>query len=420
MLLLSLLFACNSSTPGDDTSDPGGEATALPGTTIQGDAQRVSSPSTADLPTLTAENGDFAVALTRELLGGDPANLVVSPWSLQMVMAQVYAGASGDAKTAIGDTFGWSLAEPQLHEAFDAADLALEAHHDQAAEPPVSITDISQIFVTTGYPLGEPWLDTLSAYYGTGVQEMDFAADPAGVADDINAWILSNTGGHIDDLITPAMVGDSRMLLVNALFFKASWAVPFSEEHTEDASFTLLDGSTISVPTMMGSVSVSGVQRDGWLYGEMPFSDTALTITLVVPDAGRFAEVAGALTWADLVEAEAAAIACEQCTVHLPRFTIDAAPDVQAAMTAMGMGPAFSGTYAGINPDLTLTGVDQQAFILTNEIGTEAAAATVAEFSDSAPKDTPPPIIADRPFLYFVRDATSGAVLFSGAVVDPR
>lgn len=420
MLLLSLLFACSSSTPGDDTSDPGEQPAAIPGTTVKGDAARVSTPSTADLPTLTAENGDFAVALTRELLASDPANLVVSPWSLQMVMAQVYAGATGETKTVIADTFGWSLPEPQLHEAFDAADLALEAHHDEAAEPPVYVTDISQIFLTTGYDLGADWLDTLSAYYGTGVQVMDFAADPAGVSDDINAWILSNTGGHIDDLITPEMVGDSRMLLVNALFFKASWAVPFSEEHTQDASFTLLDGSTVSVPTMMGSVRVAGVQREGFLYGEMPFSDAALTISLVVPDAGRFAEVADALTWTDVVEAEAAAIDCEQCTVHLPRFTIDSAPDVQAAMIALGMGAAFYGTYADINPDLTLTGVDQQAFILTNEIGTEAAAATVAEFTDSAPKDVPPPVIVDRPFLYFVRDATSGAVLFSGAVTDPR
>lgn len=423
MLLLPFLAACSpapkdSDAPGDtaDTAAP----SEAPGTTVRGDAARITAPSDADVGTLGVENADFSFDVLRGVYGAAPGNLVLSPWSLQTVMAQVYAGASGDAKTAIASTFRWSLAEPQIHEAFDAAALMIEAHDAPAADPPLSITSVNQVFVTDGYTLGADWLDVLSAYYGTGVQVMDFAADPAGVAADINAWISSSTGGRIEDLISAGMVSDSRMLLVNALYLKASWYVPFQEASTSDQDFTLGDGTTVAVPTMSGMVNVWGGAGDGYFVAELPFSDNGLVMTLVLPDAGRFDTLAGNLEWSSVQAVIDAEAFCEECQVSLPKFEVKSTPDVQGALIALGMQPAFGGTYEGINPALTLTGVDQQAFVLVNEIGTEAAAATVAEFSDSASEPPFGPVVVDRPFFWFVREPETGSILFAGVVVDPR
>lgn len=421
---LFLFLGCETATgPGpkgapDDTSTPAeGD---LPGTTLMGSTSRETAPSTEHLRALGDANADFSLRLLQGVRGLTQGNVVLSPWSLQLVMAQVYAGAEGEAKTAIGDTFGWTLGEPDLHEAMDAAELSMADENDASSDPPVVLTSTNQIFVSTGFDIGAPWLDLLSQYYGTGVQQIDFEADPGGVADEINAWISTRTGGHIDDLITTPMVEDSRLLLVNALYFKASWVVPFVEAATTDSPFNLADGEAVEVPTMYGSVTVSGAYGDGFVVGDIPYSNSGLTMTLIVPDAGRFEDVARTLTWEDLAAVIALESRCEECTVQLPKFKIEGQPPVQAALEAMGMSPAFGGAYPGIHPDLSLTGVDQAGFIEVNEVGTEAAAATVAQFTDSGGISDFDELIVDRPFLWMVRDGRTRSVLFAGVVVDPR
>ena len=424
-MLSPLLFALACSTTPTDSADPadtgGADPDAPPGQTMKGTAPRVTAPSTADLPTLYAENAQFSVELL-QAVGGATGNQVLSPYSLHLVMAQVEAGADGAAKAAILDAFGWTLPDDRLHEAFNAAGLAVSAHNVAATaeDPAVALTSTNQIFVDTEYvDLGPAWLDTLSAHYGTGVQVLDFGADPQGVADDINAWIAARTGDHIKDLISAPIVSSSEMMLVNALYFNASWAVPFSESKTSDRAWTLLDGSAVTAPSVSGAVSVYGADADGYFVAEIPFSDEGLTLTIVLPDAGRYAEVVGALDWATLQAVIDSEAFCEECEVQLPKFEMEGKPEIQGALVAMGMGDAFGGAYPGIHPNLTLTAVMQQGFVAFSEKGVEAAAATVAIFDDSATEPPFGPVVVDRPFVWFLRE-TEGAVLFAGSVVDPR
>ncbi len=397
-----------------------GCAQPMPGKTLMGTAARRMDPSTADLGTLSAENAQFSLELLDTVYTGSPENTVLSPWSLQVVLAQVYAGGDSDVQTAIADAFGWSLSGDALHEAFDAADLSVVSHEDPAADPAVTLTTTNQIFSDFQYDIGTDWLDTLSAFYGTGVQQMDLAGDSAGSADAINAWVEDRTGGHIKDLVEAGSVAQSGLLLVNAVYFKASWPVQFYAEATTDAAFTLLDGSTVNVPTMSGSVSVSAATADGFFVADLPYSDPGLTLTVVVPDEGRFTEVLGGLDAATLDAAVAAEVACGECSVTLPSFEVRSAPDMDGALMAMGLGPAYGGAYPGINDQLSLASIGQQGFVSVSETGTEAAAATVAAFAGTAFEDPPlGPVVIDRPFFYLIREV-GGAVLFAGVVTDPR
>lgn len=418
VFLLSLLIACPA--PKENPDDTGSPSVAMPGATLKGSVDRETSPSTAHLAGLGDMNASFSLDLVRQIYQGGDGNFVLSPWSLQVVMAQVYAGAEGEAKTAIADTFGWSLADSDLHEAFDAADLLVQGHDSASSDPPVTLTSTNQIFVTDGYEIGEDWLNTLSGYYGTGVQQLDFGADPAGVASDINAWIADRTGDHIKDLITEPMVAGSRLLLVNALYFKASWQVPFSEVSTTDEPFTLLDGSEVSAPTMKGSIALAAAEGDGYRVADLAYTDPGLSLTIVLPDEGQFEDVLSALTWGDLSAVIASEVGCSECYAELPRFTVESKPAIKAALEAMGMGAAFGGAYPGINPDLTLAGVDQAGFVALTEQGTEAAAATVAEFTDTAEEPPFEPVLVNRPFLWMVRELETGSVLFAGVELDPR
>jgi serpin B len=397
-----------------------GCAQPMPGQTLMGTVSRRMAPSTADLGTLSSENAAFSLELLDTVYEAEPGNTVLSPWSLQSVLAQVYAGGDSAVQSSISDTFGWSLSGDALHEAFDAADLSVVSHDAPAAEPAVALTTTNQIFSDVQFDIGADWLDTLSEFYGTGVQQMDLANDSVRSADAINAWVEDRTGGHITDLLEADTVAQSGLLLVNAVYFNASWPVQFSVDATQDAPFTLLDGSAVDVPMMSGSVSVSAAVANGFLVADLPYSDPSLTLTVVVPDEGRFTEVLGGLDVATLDAAVASEVACGECAVSLPRFEVKSAPDLDPALIAMGLGAAYGGAYPGISDLLTLASVAQQGFISVSETGTEAAAATVAEFAGTAYEDPPiAPVVIDRPFFYLVREV-GGAVLFAGVVTDPR
>jgi len=326
----------------------------MPGEPLMGTVARRTAPSTADLGTLSEENTQFSIDLLNTVYTAAPTNTVLSPWSVQVVLAQVYAGGDSAVQTSIVDTFGWSLTGEALHEAFDAADLSVASHDAPEAEPAVALTTTNQIFSDLQFDIGPDWLNTLSEFYGTGVQQMDLAGNSAGAADSINAWVADRTGGHITELVDAGSVSASGLLLVNAVYFNASWPVQFSTAATEDAAFTLLDGSTVDVPTMSGGVAINAAPADGFFVADLPYSDPGLTLTVVVPDEGRFTEVLAGFDAAALEAAVAAETVCGQCEVRLPRFEVHGAPDMDAALLAMGLGPAYGGAYPGINGELSL------------------------------------------------------------------
>ena len=396
-----------------------GCAQPMPGDTLMGTVARNMEPSTSDLGTLYAENTGFSLELLDTVYTAAPGNTLLSPWSLQVVLAQVYAGGDSAVQAAIADTSGWSLSGDALHEAFDAADLSVVSHDDPAADLPVTLTSTNQVFSDLNYDIGADWLNTLSEYYGTGVQQMNLSGDSANSARAINAWVEDRTGGHIKDLVDAESVAASRLLLVNAVYFNASWPVEFSEGRTAPGPFTLLDGSTVDVPTMSGSVAAYSATGDGFFVADLPYSDRSLTLTIVVPDAGRFAEVLGGLDTATLDTVVAAETGSDSCEVNLPSFEVSSKPDLNAALQSMGLGPAYGGAYPGINDELTVQSIRQQGFVSVNETGTEAAAATVVEMGLGSEPPPCEPIVIDRPFFYLIREV-GGAVLFTGVVTDPR
>lgn len=419
--LVSLFVGCTPSTKDSDTGgtlQPSDDAP--PGELVHSSLARELAPSTAGLPTLAHETNQFGWELTQLLWSQDPdADRALSSWSLGVAFAQAYAGADSPAKTAVAGLFHWDLAEPALHEAFDAAWLAVDGHTDPSADEPVTVQTTSQVFADDHVTIDPTWLDTVGTWYGTGAALLDLDGDPSGSAAAINGWVSDRTAGLIPTLVSEEVVGMSALILVNCVYFAASWEVPFPADATTDAPFTLRDGTVVDVPTMMAAeLATVAYEGDGYVLFDLPFTDDGLRMTLVLPDAGRFIEVVGGLDWATL-EAGIAAEDTPAKVLQLPKFSIDDTPPVQEALLTLG-GPDVFGGYTGIAPDLTLTGVDHHAVIEATESGVVAAAATALEFSDSASVPPDLQIAVDRPFVWMLRDESSGMVLFSGMLLDPR
>lgn len=414
---------CSSGNDGSEA--PGGADVSV----VRSNVAYDSSPSVTDAQyaELVASSNQFGLGLLAKVMPADE-NFVFSPTSAQVALAMTYAGARGTTadgmRTALSDT----LPEGVYHTATNRMLIELASRNQAPVKvgsdtKRLEISLADAIWTQRDMALEEPFLATLSREYNAGVSTVDFLTQFEPARESINLWVEQKTHDRIVDLLPAGSLGsDTRLVLVNALYFYGSWATVFEPEATQPGSFTRLDGGTVSVPTMHGG-EISGfyAKTDEVEVAELPYLGDELRMTIVLPSTGQFAAVQAKVSASWLDEARAG-IAPETLSVGLPKFTIHPPTySLKAGLEALGMKTAFTDAadFSGITTQesLVIDDVLQQAFVAVDEAGTEAAAAT-AVIMGATGMPTTVPFVVDRPFLFFVRDA-SGLVLFGGQVVDP-
>ncbi len=404
------------------------EKSTPPVDTAKSPIQRVANPTVApaDSTQLASDNAAFAFDVYKQLILTN-TNLIFSPASISIALAMTYAGAAGATATEMASTLHFTLPPAQLHLAFDALDLALASRGQGfpgADGGPMQVNIVNALWAEKTYTFSPDFLDTLAANYGAGVNLLDFlnAPDPSRLA--INAWVAEQTNNKIQDLLPQgSVVASTKLVLTDAVYFNAAWGSPFDANNTGDGSFTLLDGSSVTAKFMRSDFyGLPATQGTNFVAASLPYADDNLSLVVVVPDAGQFSQVESSLDSTALATL-VAGLTSQQVILSLPRFKIETGADLVDLLKAMGMTSAFiSGVadFSGMDgtQNLFIRDVVHKAFIDVAEKGTEAAAATGVLMSGSG-APTGLLINADRPFLYFLRDQPTGAILFMGRVLDP-
>jgi serpin B len=413
-------------------SSPGGVPVSdrPPGQSAQSDKERVISPDVPapDLADLAGGNSAFAFDLyqfLREEKAED--NLFYSPYSISLALAMTYAGARGETERQMADALHFTLPQERLHPAFNGLDLELARRGEGAAGKDgegFRLNIVNAIWGQDGYEFLPEFLDTLAENYGAGLRLLDFVKAPEESRVTINDWVSDQTEGRIEDLIPQGLINElTRLVLTNAIYFNAAWAEPFEENLTADRTFHLLDGSEVTVPMMKQTASFGHANREGVQAVELPYDGRELSMVILLPDAGAFESFEGALD-AGRVDAILRGLAYREVALTMPKFEIESGFSLAKALAAMGMPDAFSmgADFSGMDGtrELFISDVVHKAFVAVDEAGTEAAAATavVMELKAAMPEE-PIEVTVDRPFLFFIRDIETGAILFVGRVLDP-
>jgi serpin B len=359
------------------------------------------------------------------------ANAVISPYSVLVALGMTEFGATGSALAAMTKVLGGDAHTVAGHlTAVDAAIAAAIAGSAKAAEgsnrrnEAVVVSPANSLFVQKGTRLRQEFLDAIAAGYDAGVFTTDYQADPEAARRQINSWVSDKSHELIPELLGQGSVTSLwRLALVNALYLKAQWAEEL-QKSAEKAAFRTAAGNSVQVEMLRGSGRHLAVASgDGWRSASLPYLGEDLAMTILLPDAGVFDKVAGALDGRTL----AAACGGESTLVDLamPGFKTDFPVDMTGPLKKLGMAPAFDVPMPGMSdgPEpLLVTSVIHQARISVDEHGTEAAAATaVVAVAGAAPGPPTEPLefTVDRPFLYVIHDTTTRAPLFLGRVSDP-
>lgn len=373
-----------------------------------------------DLAALSAGNRAFAFDLY-QAVRGERGNLFYSPYSVSLALAMTYAGARGATEAEMAQTLHYTLPQDRLHPAFNATDLALATPSD--AEGSFRLNIANAVWGQQGYALEPAYLDTLAVHYGAGLRLADFT-DPTQrekARQAINTWVDNATEGKIPVLLDEGVLTDlTRLVLANAIYFKADWEAPFMPEGTTEMPFTLLDGSQVPAPTMSRRAGTGYAAGDDVEALELTYVGGRASMVILLPAAGTFQDFEAGLN-ADTVEGLIDRMQTADLQLYVPRFQYAANLDLAGTLAGMGMPSAFdpnAADFSGMDGqrNLVLTDVIHRAFVAVDEKGTEAAAATGVVAGVTS---MPQVVTVDRPFVYLIRDRETGTVLFVGRVLNP-
>lgn len=367
------------------------------------------------------EEQAFSLDVLGRLAPSEP-NLVLSPSSLDALLAMLEPGAAGATEQGIAAT----LHSPALSAGAQAAGWrALSEQFSAAARAGGSVLDVAnRAWLEDGLPVRPSYLHVLSADFGAGAQDEDMAHEPAQAARDINSWVAGHTAGHITKLVTPALLQACVAVLVDAVYFKADWQTPFDPALTAPGTFHTSGAHTVKVPFMSADdalglpVSVSPA-LDAL---ELPYKNGRFTAEVLMPRPGTLEQFVHKLTPARLAQVTKG-LSVRRVALKLPRVSLADDLRLDQPLSAMGMGLAFSddADFSNLSPrPLKVSFVVQDAQLKVTEKGTEASAASGAGLAPTAVLAPPPlSVVVDHPFLFLVRDASTGAVLFEATVTDP-
>jgi len=352
-------------------------------------------------------------------LASAPGNIVVSPYSIGTAMALARSGASGETDAEMARVLRHHMPRAEVDSANEKA-LAILGPYGRSLSRPGNATLISANAVVLpphGATISTDYLARARAGYAAEIFRK------AGTAE-VNNWVSRKTEGKIDKIVD-RLDPEAAALLLNAVYFKAPWFDPFDPARTRPEAFALSPSQTVQVPMMRREGIFPVVTEAGFTAIRVPYQALRLHMVIVLPDrADGLPAVAARLDGAGLAQLfdRLKGDAFAHIDLALPRFRARFETSLKDHFRALGMTQAFDAAKAdfsgmtGGSGGLFLTDATHAAMIDVTEEGTEAVAATTGVTGAGRPE----PFHVNRPFLFYIIESTTNAILLQGRIVDPR
>jgi len=376
---------------------------------------------------LSKANTDFSMALLKKLSEkNNTANIFFSPFSISSALAMVLLGARGNTATQMSECLKTHNIQDDIHASF--AKLLSELNK---ADAPYALSVANRLYGEQSYQFVEEFLTLTRKHYSAELESVDFINKSEAARLNINNWVEKNTQGKIKDLLTQDAVDSmTRLVLVNAIYFKGNWNKQFQESATRDAKFNLNKNQSKPVKMMYQKTKfpLTYIPEANCQILEMPYKGKELSMLIFLPNemedsSTGLEKMEKELTYDNFVEWTRPDMMDEiEVQVGLPRFKMEEKYDMKEVLMSMGMVDAFTmSDFSGMSPanNLVLSKVIHKAFVEVNEEGTEAAAASGAVMMLRCAL-RPASFIADHPFLFFIRHNPSMSILFAGRYCSPE
>lgn len=359
---------------------------------------------------------DFGLELFKENL--DVTNPVISPVSAYIALTMAGEGAEHNTYQQFADVLGQDM------EILSDSMMNLLPHESEE----LMLALANSAWIDDEFIASDEWLGKLESLYDAKVFQTDLAGVDTVSA--MNGWISENTRGLIKEMIEEPFDIYTRLVLLNALYFKGKWQNDFEVYQTSDKNFTLANKEEILVPMMHQYREYYNYFKGDDFSGViMPYRDGNMAMVAILPEEGKTVrEFTDDLSFGEL------SIALDSAeptyvNLQLPKFEVSFDQILNEDLQKMGLTDAFDtgladftrmGTTASGEP-IYISLVRQKAVVKVDEEGTEAAAVTEIAMMESCALvvEEPKDVFFNRPFLYMIMDMENQIPLFVGIVDDP-
>jgi len=367
---------------------------------------------------LIESGNEFAFDIFRLILENaeESTNVIISPLSISYALSMTLNGADGATRDAMLEALRVTgLTPEEINRPFKELTDAL-----LSVDKRVLMSIANSVWTENDFAVKKSFIDILTTFYDA--ESKSFDIDDPTAPDKINAWIEDKTNGLIQKMVD-RLNDNTVMLLINAIYFKGKWKLQFDPDDTSEKPFFKPSGSQELVQMMKQKEDFQVYDGDGFILAEFPYGQGNFVMDIILPDTktgtnGLLPAVTGTAFagWTSQMGER-------EVNVSLPRFKYGFKKTLKEILTDMGMGIAFTEfadfTNIAETPPLLINEVTHQAFIETNEEGTEAAAATIVDIGTTSMPPAPLEFNADHSFLYIIREIKTNAIIFMGRVADP-
>jgi len=370
---------------------------------------------------IARDNTLFTLDLYNQLKMTD-GNLFFSPFSIFTALAMTWAGARENTAVQMAETLHFTEKPAQFHRAI--GDLISQLNAVQK-ETDVELSIANAIWAQKGYQFLDEFFRIVQQSYQADLKQVDFSSAAESARQAINAWVEQQTNEKIKDLLPPKVLNAlTRLVLVNAIYFKGFWDNQFKSRDTREMEFWLLTEVAVKMP-MMHQEHQFGYWENDWLQIiEMPYKEESLSLIVLLPkEKTGITDLEQKLNFENMM-AWQSRLRKRKVIVFFPKFKIESQFSLGQTLALMGMPDAFDPELADFSAmvgqkELYISAVIHKAFLEVNEEGSEAAAATGVVVSVTSIAPSPPIFKADHPFVFFIRDNKSQSILFLGRVLNP-
>ncbi|XP_077205009.1 glia-derived nexin [Paroedura picta] len=365
---------------------------------------------------------DIGIQVFNQLVKTRPKdNVVVSPHGIASVLGMLQLGADGKTKKQLTTVMRYNV--NGVGKVLRKINRSIVSKKNKDA-----VTLANAVFAKSGLKMEVPFVSRNNDVFQCGVKSVDFM-EPNAACDTINQWVKNATKGMINGLLSPDAIDSAltRLVLVNAIYFKGLWKSRFQPENTKKRAFNGADGKTYQVP-MLAQLSVfrcgtTSTPNDLW-YNiiELPYHGESISMLIALPTESTTplsALIPHIST--KTIQSWMSTMVQKRVQVILPKFTAEVETDLKEPLRELGIRDMFEQSKANFakitsTENLHVSHILQKAKIEVSEDGTKASAATTAIL---IARSSPPWFVVDRPFLFFILHNPTGAVLFMGQINKP-
>ncbi|KAM3932421.1 glia-derived nexin [Leptodactylus fuscus] len=364
---------------------------------------------------------DIGIQVFNQVVKSKPhENVVISPHGVASVLGMLQLGADGKTKKQLTTAMRYKV--NVVGKILKRINRAIVAKKNKDI-----VSTANAVFANSGFKMEEPFVSKNKEVFHSQVRSADFQ-DKNTAASMINQWVKNETKGMIDNLISPELLDSSltRLVVVNALYFKGLWKSRFQPENTKKRIFYGPEGKAYHVP-MLAQLSLfrsgSASTPSGLWYNviELPYHGGSVSMLVALPT-DEITPLSAIIPHISTKTLQSwMTMTPKRIQLILPKFTVEADADLKEPLRNLGITDMFDSYKANFtkitkSEHVYVSHMLQKAKIEVKEDGTKASAATAAIL---IARSSPPWFIVDRPFLFFIRHNPTGAVLFTGQIYKP-